>query len=257
MYVAHIGSTYILKRMPGSGALHAQDCHSHQTRWQSTTTDASRSPIQQTPVFRKHSANDIHALHCTHRERQLLEELQLLWQQAGLNYWRPAFEGKRHWITVRARLLRAAAKVWPNQALYIPEQFVPELRHEIAQRRKQLWSNPAANGQSGPGLLRTIAEIKDVDPKRAHIVLKHLPDLTFSISRRQAQQILERTKLASPTLMSHQILIGHLDAEHADPPSFIALAQMAVDTRWVPIPPRHVSPQPSSPVPKVDRDRGC
>lgn len=57
--------------------------------------------------------------------------LGMLWSQAGLNEWKPAFAGKREWGVVRHRLLDAAARIrsghdgtWAlSDDLFVPPQY--------------------------------------------------------------------------------------------------------------------------------------
>ena len=83
--------------------------------------------------------------------------LHYLWDQADLNRWRPGFEGKRNWATVRQRLLNAAENKTARNASLLPRLFIPELfsvdqRDAINTRRIAQWA-PAI---TAPGKLQAL-----------------------------------------------------------------------------------------------------
>jgi hypothetical protein len=130
MYVAHLGTTFIVKRMPGTGTLHAATCPSHdpprsepphvhgaadEERPDSDTTHLrldfalSRSDGRlASSVTERKSAVPRHG-----RGWTLHELFHYLWDRAGLAREADLAE-RRSWSTLRGQLLAVAAVAEPR-----------------------------------------------------------------------------------------------------------------------------------------------
>ena len=97
--------------------------------------------------------------------------------------------GKRHWGTVRSRLLGAAEhKIARGDALrsrlYMPEPFSVEERDAInARRRLAQWQHAVAAPGRPQHLMLLIGEVKAIVPARYgyRCVIKHVPGQAFAL----------------------------------------------------------------------------
>jgi hypothetical protein len=208
MYVARLGSGFVLKRMPDTGGEHAPECASYEPPPElSGLGDVSGSAIVEdtasgvvslklgftlskgtsrpaTPAAGD-GGDSVSSDGSRLRMRGLLH---YLWDQGELTRWQPAFTGRRSWAVVRKHLLAAAdGKVARARALsdqiYIPETFSMERRDEINDRRTARWSQAAGDGKQHRSLLLLVGEVKEVVPARFgyKAVVKHLPDQAFML----------------------------------------------------------------------------
>lgn len=204
MYLARLSSRIAVKRMPGTGPRHAQDCPHYQSQEEAeATVPLLGSAIQEDPasgrtVLRLEaslssrpggaqgpvSSRPRDEVKDRGRRLSLGDLLRYLWSEAGLNQWRPEWSGRRSWGTVRRRLLESAdGKYIGRRALrallLVPEPFTPEHREEIDARhvaRLRSLCEPGPGGERRIGLM--LAELKQLVPGRLGrlAVLKHLPD---------------------------------------------------------------------------------
>ena len=219
MYVARIGSGFILKRMPDTGAAHAPDCLSYEPpAGLSGLGELKGSAIVEDPTLGTTALKLGFALTRGNGRSSMPANgaggdsvasdgskltmrglLHYLWDQAELTRWQPGFAGRRSWAVIRKHLLQAAeGKVARGRSLqdqlYIPEPFSVERRDEIHARRIAHWSQAAKPGQRGRLLLLLIGEVKEITPARFgyKAVIKHLPDQAFlldeTLYRRMARR---------------------------------------------------------------------
>lgn len=113
-----------------------------------------------------------------------------MWRDAELTRWRPGFEGRRSWATVRRHLLASAAIQDPEdqvirRRLYIPECFRVDDREAIRTRRLASWSR-ALEASTDDGRMFLIGEFKKIDPARQNfeMFIKHVPDQAFELPDR-------------------------------------------------------------------------
>ena len=133
-------------------------------------------------------ASAVSSVHAPRPSLSLRGLLQFLWIEAKLTRWKPAFAGKRTWAVVRHHLLLAAAnKVLKGQQLadvmFVPESFTVADKEQIAARRADRLADGLMRPGQGQRKMIVIGEVKEIVPARSafSIVLKHLPDLPFSI----------------------------------------------------------------------------
>ena len=202
MYVARLGAGFVLKRMPGTGSLHAPGCPSKgppivptpigtlPTTGEedgSTSLAVSFSLAKRIPPPTAPQSSEPARTSTAQRDGLTLAGfLHYLWNEAELNKWQPSFAGRRSWATVRRRLLAASLgkTIGPRpltELLYIPEVFSVERRREIRERRLAAWA-PCVQSPEGTGrLMVLIGELKQVTPTSygSRIVIKHVPDRSF------------------------------------------------------------------------------
>lgn len=207
MYVAHVGTELILKRMPLTGNLHASFCPAgwfqlaaHDCR-ERPTVDSSSIPPDASSIrlafAMSRSSRSSKCASVTHGESQesgsvrlsLGELLYYLWDRAGLTHWHPGFAGKRNWFIVRKRLLDVAQRTyvgnWPlSDRLFIPEVFRVDDEAEIRARNNELWRQCHTKGSRTVNFSLVVGEIKEVTWSSAGIArvrLKQIPDRTLDL----------------------------------------------------------------------------
>jgi len=262
MYVAHLGATFRVKRMPGSGSRHAPTCASYETA-DVLLRAAQDSAIVTLPATGETLLRLDFALQRTeprygaphpdgdsHHGRSgrgltLRELLHYLWHEAGLTEWHPSFAGRRSWATVRRRLTRAAkgkiaCRRRLEDALYVPEPFYPERSADIAARRKTRWARPAMPPQGGRSLLLLVAELKELATTRlgSIAVIKQVPDQSFALSeelyRRTIEHFQHELLLWEKSASLHMIIIATFAVTSSGPPAAEELALMPTNAQWLP-----------------------
>ena len=121
--------------------------------------------------------------------RHLQQLVRALWRDAELTHWRPGFEGRRSWATVRRHLLAISAMEDPDNEvlrsrLYVPEFFRVDDREAIRARRLEAW-RPARESTVGDGAgMFMIGEFKRILPRSQdfEVIVKHVPDEAFAIA---------------------------------------------------------------------------
>lgn len=266
MYVARLGDGYIVKRMPGTGSSHTQDCPSYappaelsglgQVLGSAITEDPTTGettlkldfPLTKRPGrFQQPPAgSDSNSVAAEGTRLSLRGLLHYLWDQSELTHWHPGFAGRRTWATVRRHLLQAAhGKTAGGQVLqerlYIPEPFTVEQRDQINARRLALWKHAMPQCAGHRGLMLLIGEVKEIAPARyGHkAVIKHMPDQSFLLNaqlyRRMARRFEAELSIWGATDAVHMVLIGTFGVNGAGLPAFEELSLMPVNAQWLPI----------------------
>ena len=208
MYIAKVGSRFVLKRMPNSGGLHDPECDSYeppaelsglgQVMGAAIQEDAEAGITTLKLNFSLAKTGNRAAPQGTAKESDSVKTdgtkltlrgtLHYLWEQAHFNKWMPGMAGKRNWAVVRKYLLQAAANKQAKggsliDILFIPEAFNLERKDEIVQRRLARMGKFATVEKGSRKLQLLIAEVKEFAPARygQKIVVKHLPDYHFML----------------------------------------------------------------------------
>jgi hypothetical protein len=265
MYVAQLGATFIVKRMPGTGSLHAPSCLSYEL---SGVGAAQASAITEFPEtgetrlkldFALSRTDSRHIQPCSDvaassqapssRGLTLRGLLHYLWDQAGLTRWESSFAGRQSWSTVRRHLLAAAdgklAGGRPLTAsLYIPEAFYVQHRDAIATRRTARWiqqqKEMCASGARRP-LMLLVGELKRIAPARfGHIaVVKHVPDRPFIFRKDAYRQLVQRfgrqLSLWGASEGMHMVIIATFALEDDGVPMIENLALVPTNASWIPV----------------------
>ena len=266
MYVARLGPAFILKRMPGTGSLHAPDCASYEPPaelsglGQVIGTAITEDPESGTTSLKlgfalsKNGArpNGVRDDKCASdavRDSSMLTLrglLHYLWDHAELTRWQPTFAGRRTWGTVRRLLLIAAeGKVACGRALqdrlYVPEVFDVSHREEIAARQMAQWTNAMQTGKRDRRLMVMIGEVKEIARARfaSKAVVKHVPDQAFALSdpvyRDAAQRFERELSLWAAIRNLHMVMIATFGLSVAGVPTIEELSFMPTSAQWIPV----------------------
>jgi len=258
MYVARLGSGFMLKRMPGTGPLHAPDCPS---RGPPIVPTALTSPpvgdredhstslkVSFSLTKRGRPSTAPHNIHTKGESASqgdglsLVAFLHYLWNEAELNRWQPAFAGRRSWATVRRRLLAASlGKTIGRHALsdllYIPEVFSVEHRREIRERRLSAWAPCLRSPERAWQLMVLIGELKQIRRTRcgSRLVIKHVPDQAFwneRCQRRGAVSPEENLEL-DRSAGRHWIVVATFSADITGTPFIEERAVVPTNKHWL------------------------
>jgi hypothetical protein len=268
MYLAKTSSSFIPKRMPGTGPRHAPTCTSYEpppslsglapllgtaivedpdrgTTMLRLAFSLSRRVGQAPPAAGTGEAADSIA---GKRTRLTLRSLlHYLWEQAQLNHWNPRWEGKRTWPVVRSHVLAAASAISTaggplGSRLYLPEPFFAERKAEIAQRRATHLAAVAPKfGEGRDAVLIVVGEVKSITPSRAgfQMLIKHAPDFPFAVSadlkrrfdsRFRAELDLWDQREENRLVVAATFTLTDSDYAHVD-----ELTGMVVTKNWIPI----------------------
>jgi hypothetical protein len=266
MYIAKLGTRYLLKRMPNTGSAHGPECDSFEPPPElsglgevlpaieeniedgttalklgfSLTKVAGRTP----PVP---SGKEPETAKSAGSKLGLRSTLHYLWEQAGFSRWSPSMAGKRGWGVIRKYLLQAAESKRTkgtalNDLLYIPEPFFLDHKEEIAQRRlAHLHRVLVRRPDHAQQLMLLLAEVKQIIPARfgQKVVAKQLPDCPFMVSDDLHQRIVKLfdkdLALWNATEGSHLVIIGTFSAGPTGVLSLHEVAFMTCNHDWIPV----------------------
>lgn len=260
MYVAHVGDTFVLKRMPGSGSQHAPWCQSSHPAengapWEKPPgvyINAVTGRTQLRVAFALHDSSRppsckqagppaADAFHAGCKVRMSLQDLLVfLWQRAELTHWHPGFAGRRNWAVVRARLLNAARALWLGDVPLSSLLFVPEAFNRNAwkaiQSRRNVWLQ-ALRETSGARQL-VLAELKTATQVGhvCRLMLRHLPDMAFGINPALARMTCsprEADQEAAPT--RRQMVLVTVSALSDAEPRIHRATSICCDRNWLPL----------------------
>lgn len=269
MYVARLGVTYVIKRMPFTGGRHATSCPSYEPPegW-SGNGQVMGSAIQEDPVSgvtaltldfalsrsgpRTIDAGDAMpggSVASDGSRLTLRGLLHYLWDEAELTHWKPGFEGKRSWGTVRRHLLRAAegkeVRGLPLAArLYVPEPFSVDQRDALNARRRAQWqlATAASNGgKGGKPLMLLVGELKEIVPARfgCKAIVKHVPDQGFAMDdglfRRLERRFAHELAWWGATDELHMVAAATFSLSGAGVPTVEELTLMPTTSQWLPV----------------------
>jgi hypothetical protein len=266
MYIAHANDDYILKRMPNSGSRHHPDCGSFDPPAElSGLGEVAGSAIQEDTesgittlkldftlskmgkrVEPAAAGAEPDSVRTDGSKLTLRGVLHYLWDQAELNRWVPAMNGKRSWFVVRSRLLEAAAnKLAKGDALdsmlFVPETFVVDRKDEILGRRLEKLRRLSEPGKGPRKLMMMVAEVKHVEPSRyGHkFVLKHLPDMPLMLAEDLHKRIFKRfgndLALWDADEATHLVMIGTFGFNGAGNACAEEVSLVVTTANWIPV----------------------
>lgn len=264
MYIAKMNDQYILKRMPHTGPNHAMQCESYDPPAElSGRGEVMENAIQTDMIegvttlklefalsksgnkLAPQTGNVEHDSVITDGKKLTLRGLlHYLYDEAGLNRWTPAMQGKRNWWVIRKYLLEAAADKKTKgmdltDTLYIPESFSIDKKDEITRRRLNIFRSIATDGK-GKKLMLLIGEIKEIGEARfgKKLIVKHLPDTAFMMNEDIYKRFLKRydneISLWSGIENSHMLVIATFGVGSNGIASIEELSPMMVDDNWIP-----------------------
>jgi len=266
MYVAKLGSHYVIKRMPSTGGKHDPDCNSYEEppelsgfgevkdraiqEDEATGTTTLRLDFSLTKMGKRAATPSAGTEHDTVRtdgaKLTLRGLLHYLWDQAALNRWTPGMEGKRNWYVIRKYLLHAAlGKKAKDMALaeqlYIPEVFSVEREAEITQRRLARMATLVSGDNKARKLMIAIGEVKEIGASRYgfKLVAKHLPNFPFMIDEELYKKLDKRfgdeLALWNGVEGAHLVFIGTFWLTRAGYATLETLSLMVTTANWLPI----------------------
>lgn len=264
MYIARIGETYYVKRMPNTGHQHSIHCDSYQPPLElsglgevigtainenpdeGTTTikldfALNKSPGRTPPVP---SGIEKTSVKTDGNKLTIRAMLHYLYEQAGFNKWSPLMEGKRNWHIIRNYLLQSAVDKTTkganlSESIYIPEVFYLDKKAEIAQRRN-FAINIAAHNKGVRKLMILIGEVKDISPSRyGHkIQIKHLPDFPFMLNEDLHKKIMKKYQpeldLWDTLGETHLLTIATFSVNVGGTAAIEEIALINVNQNWIP-----------------------
>jgi hypothetical protein len=271
MYVAAVGTTCIVKRMPDTGPQHALSCPSYEPPAEvSGLGTVFGSAIQVNPLdgttslkldfsMSRTSAcatpgaaepldhNDGHIAARSPR-LSMLSVLQYLWSEAGFHRWSPAMAGKRNWYVLRKYLLQAAQDKRIRgqsmcQSLLIPEPFTVNDRDAIQRRRAAAMKDCLAIDGAGSRnrLMLLLAEVKEFSPARLgkKLVVKHIPGDVFllneELSRKLSRRFVTELELWNVYDGSHLLVLGTFSISKSGVATMDAMTLMLTTPEWLPV----------------------
>ncbi|MCY4754459.1 DUF1173 family protein [Pelomonas aquatica] len=266
-YIAKLADYYVIKRMPGTGHLHAASCpHFEPTANESGLRPLLGTAIREDPstgliALRLDFALSKSAVREPRRHpnvteagaaRSRLPRLSLrgllhhLWDQADLTRWHPGFEGKRSWATVWRHLQQAAQQnivggVSLSSRLYVPEPFTPGDQDAIRLRRSACWARTAMVLGGHQALNLVIAEVKAIEPARYafHALVKQVPDIGFALDgnlyKSLARHFSEELGIWGASESVRMIMIASFGISSAGVPTISKLSLMPVTQQWLPV----------------------
>ena len=266
MYVARLGPVFILKRMPGTGSLHAPDCTSYEPPaelsglGQVIGTAITEDPERGTTSLKLGFAMSKRGAKSNASRRDNADDsvvndgstltlrglLHYLWDQAELTRWQPAFAGRRTWATVRRLLLIAAeGKIARGRALldrlYVPEVFNVRRREEIAARQTAWWTRDLQAGKRDRQLMVMVGEVKEIARARfgSSALVKHVPDQAFTLSDEiygdTGRRFERELSLWGASGNLHMIMIATFGVNGVGVPTIEELSLMPVNAQWIPV----------------------
>ncbi|WP_043460758.1 DUF1173 domain-containing protein [Azohydromonas australica] len=265
MYIAAMDRHHIVKRMPNTGSQHSPDCTSFEPPAElsgfgevagaaiieDTDTGAvalkldfslSKTVGRSAPML---AGRESHTVRTEGAKLTLRALLHYLWEEAGLNSWSPAMEGKRSWYVVRRELLAAAATKSVKghslgDKLFVPEPFSLEHKQEIERRRTEALAQLYAVGRRQE-LMLLIGEAKSVNPARYgfKVVVKHLPDMAFNLddqtAHRMAKRFGDELALWNADESTHLMMAATFGVGPAGMMAVNEMSCMLTSAAWLPI----------------------
>ena len=265
MYVSKINNHYILKRMPNSGEAHSPACDSYEpppelsglgqvmgTAIEEDLTGGatllkldfslSKSGHRTMPAP---SGKESDTVLSNGNKLTLRGVLHYLWGEARFNHWSPAMQNKRNWFVIRKYLLHAAENKTAKglamaDLLYIPENFDPEQKGAIVQRRQTHLMRIAAPEKGTRHLMVLVGEVKEIGKSRygMKVLIKHLPDFLFQLNDDLHMRLIRRfdseLSLWDTQAGSHLMMIATFGVTSVGVAYLEEVALMVVNENWIP-----------------------
>lgn len=249
MYVAAVGSRYLVKRMPGTGSQHHRDCPSYSPYFAPFAGVDDTDPDRVVPNValptdprrpRRRPRGSRAAAAGGAGRLDLTGLLAYLWHEASLDAWSPRMEGKRHWGVVSWHLREAAhgkrmgARSLSDQ-LYVPAPFRTDRRDEHTRERRAAWET-ASRGR----VLIVIGEAKALQAATYghRLLVKHLPDapiyLDDEVHSRLFREHLAAVELIEDDTTGHPMVIAAVTITPKGHARARELALLKTTPEWLP-----------------------
>lgn len=263
LYISLRHGSHVLSRWPGTGARHAPGCDHYEApdcltglgqvkgsaiveNEETGETDLRFAfPLARGPARAAPSAltNDKPTVKSNGQRLTMRGLLHYLWDRSELTHWHPRMEGKRNWYVVRRALLSAALTCRARgqnlgQSLFIPEVLRVDHKDEILARRR---SELAPVHASRDAIMVVIGEVKSIEEARfgEKIVLRHLPDWSFSMDKDMARRFHKRFAVEQQLWNAdggngHLVMAASFCMSPAGYPEMIEVSVMPVTQEWMP-----------------------
>lgn len=268
VYIAKAIDVFVVKRMPLTGHLHDPDCRHHDrapgespSRMAAIRKDVDTGITHIRASFALCEGTSLSLERALRSQRcrewpmyadqsvNLRGVVEFLWQEAELNQWKPAYEGRRSWAVVRYRLLRAGSKVILNgvrlqDALFVPEVFRSAEAEAIRIRRAQRFRDGLQTQGEVRRKMVLVGELKEIitSPRGVALIIKHLPDTTFWVhepmGRRVARFLDERSESCAGDPDGHRIIAATFALTKERSAVVDEYCTVPMSARWIPLP-RH------------------
>ncbi len=265
MYIAKYDDDYLLKKMPNSGSLHLPICDLFDMPVElsgrgSVETKAIEQSEEQTNLkvnfnlAKRTIPNESHKEGATQeatskkniKSLSILAVLHYLYEEAGLNKWYPAMEGKRSWTIIRHHLLLASEDTTAKnnklaEILLIPEAFNYKKIDDIKSRRAAFIKNFHSKTKEVIPFGLLVGEVKSLEKSKFNykLLIKHLPEmpvyLTDTLYRRINKQFSKEFTLFQNDESLHFLAIATFSLSPADNLQIETIALMIVDENWLPV----------------------
>lgn len=263
MYVASIGTEFILKRMPGTGHLHHPTCSTFDPPPELSGLGAVKDKAIQTddagdtelkldfalsvrgrraapPVVGDGKATSAVA---SPSKLSLLGTLHYLWDAADLTKWRPEWK-RRNWYRcsqeLRAVADRSSAKGHSlSTILFVPPMYSQEAKDKLeADRARFMQIFQVATGRPTQ-LGMVVAPFKSIEPSQygRKLTLRHMPGFAFfmdqDLGKRFDRLMTDNVQIVEATPDAHLIVIAtfSIRGRYAE---IHEIATMPVNKHWVP-----------------------
>lgn len=266
MYIARTtNDRYTLKRMPNSGNQHHPECDSYEFPCElsgrgelernAITEDvetgisnvkldfalakygSKKQPIIGEPVEKSEVKSDP-------KKMSIRSLLHCLWENASLNKWMPAMEGKRNWAALRKYLYRAARSLSAKGSpifdiLLIPETFFIDRKDELYIKRMNYLSRFKKAGNKTPlGIL--VGEVSKIEEARFgyKMKVKHMPDMPVfmgdDVMKRVAKLFEREISFFKEHEDIHLLTICTFTLSASGNPQVDTISMVTVDRNWIP-----------------------
>ena len=265
MYIAKIGNSFVIKRMPNTGQKHHPNCDSFEIppelTGRSGLQDSAIAEDQSTGLtnlkfeFSLSKIGGSRAVPTQSTEKKteikadpskltLLSLLHCLYEDAGFNRWSPNMLAKRRWGTIQRYLTKAAqskvARKNPlSDILHIPETFSMERKDALAAQRRKFLSKFRSKGKTSP-LGICIGEVKELIEARFNhkLVMKHMADMPLyfdeDLNAKLQKTFSRELAMHRENEHIHLLAICTFRVSASGNPTIDALSFMMVDANWLP-----------------------
>jgi hypothetical protein len=264
MYIAHLERSFVVKRMPDTGASHGPDCESYEAppglsgRGEvdgqaienndegTVNLKLAFSLRHNNPAEMENESTQKTTAKTSGTRLTLRGLLHYLWDESKLSHWTPEQKGTRSWFAVRNALVEAVESKETKSAalkeiLYIPEVFDEERRNDIASRRIRSLSSIMGPGKSGKKLMLVAGEMDRIAPATFGFALKikNLPDFPFVMDadlNKNFEKVFQVSKnLWEYTPDSHLMVIATFVLDDAGIPTVEEMCVMLTSPEWLPV----------------------
>jgi hypothetical protein len=266
MYVARVDRSFLVKRMPRTGWLHAATCPSFEPAPElsglgpnahtavSEDPDTGLTSVKLDFAMSEGASRDVargppsqpDAAEAESGRMSLRSLLLYLWERSGVTRWHPGFLNRRSWGTVRGLVLSAAQSTVTSgrrlsDRLFVPEVFSADRKTEMAARRQCAWARMARAARTPKPWLLLVAELKELAPSRhgAHAIFKHLPDVPFVLDSQLFGRIERRfgpeLDIWAAADDLHLVAIATFAPSRTGVPRLQQVALLVTSSEWLPV----------------------